>query len=441
MSDTAPNRPPQVTMAGWVTILGSAAVVLTVFDLVANLRSIDTRERVQKALSEPPLDGTGIGLQTVLSIMHVTAMVAAGCATAAIVLGWHVLRRNKAARTALTVLAVPLFLAGLVTGGFMSSMVAVAVIMLWTRTARDWFDGRPAAQAGGPFGGPPGGDGRADREADPDTAPHPFRTPPPPASEPPPFSGFGTPGGESGSAQAPEAPTQPPGQPPGQQPGQQPGQPPMGPSQPWGQQPWGQQPMGPSQPWGQQPWGQPPGAPDQPPWQQPPVPSQAWPAQHPWPGTAAPYAPARPREVLTAAVLTWLCTGVVAFAMLLVVGGFLLDPSIVDEMYSSDDRFADSGLTVDQLRTWSLALAAVFGAWSLAAAGLALIAFLGHGWARVLLIASAVVTALLTLLMVVAAPVVLLLTLPTVATVVLLTRPPVNAWFAHRASQRSGRGA
>ena len=87
MSDAAPNRPPQVTMAGWVTILGSAAVVLTVFDLIANLRSIDTRERVQKMLSEPPLDGTGLGLQTVLSVMHVTAMVAAGCATAAIVLG------------------------------------------------------------------------------------------------------------------------------------------------------------------------------------------------------------------------------------------------------------------------------------------------------------------------------------------------------------------
>ena len=129
-------------MAGWVTILGSAAVVLTVFDLIANLRSLDTRERVQKAISEPPLDGMGIDTQQVLSVMHVLAMVAAGCATAAAILGWHVLRRNKQARLWLSVLAVPLFLAGLVTGGFLSSMVAVAVVMLWTRPARDWFDGR-----------------------------------------------------------------------------------------------------------------------------------------------------------------------------------------------------------------------------------------------------------------------------------------------------------
>ena len=42
-------------------------------------------------------------------------------------LGWHVLRRNRQARLWLSVLAVPLFLAGLVTGGFLSSMVAVAV--------------------------------------------------------------------------------------------------------------------------------------------------------------------------------------------------------------------------------------------------------------------------------------------------------------------------
>jgi hypothetical protein len=405
-------------MAGWVTILGSAAVVLTVFDLIANLRSIDTRERVQKALSEPPLDGTGIDLQTVLSIMHVTAMVAAGCATAAIVLGWHVLRRNRGARMALTVLAVPLFLAGLITGGSMSSMVAVAVIMLWTRTAREWFDGRVATPPG--FGGPPndsgdaGGDGRAGRGAGPDVrqdAPT-----PPPSSGPPPFSGFGRPPGgedEQGEGHGPEH---------GPEQGQV-----QGPPQ--GQQPWGPPP--------QQPWGPPQQTPpQQPPWQQ----VQPW-QQQPWPGTAAPYATPRPREVLTASLLTWICTGVVAFGMLLVMAGFLLDPSIVDEMYSSDQRFADAGLTADQLRTWSLGLAAVFGAWSLAAAMLAVFAFLGHGWARVLLVVSAVAAALLTLLMVVAAPVVLLLTLPTVATVVLLTRPSVNAWYAHRASLRSGRGA
>ena len=38
-------------------------------------------------------------------------------------------------------LAVPLFVTGLVTGGFVSSVVAAAAVMLWFQPARDWFDG------------------------------------------------------------------------------------------------------------------------------------------------------------------------------------------------------------------------------------------------------------------------------------------------------------
>ena len=44
-------------------------------------------------------------------------MVAGGCAAAAAILGYHVLQRSRGARIALTVLAVPLFVSGLVTGG------------------------------------------------------------------------------------------------------------------------------------------------------------------------------------------------------------------------------------------------------------------------------------------------------------------------------------
>jgi len=201
-------------MAGWVTILGSAAVVLTVFDLMANLRSLDTRERVQKAISEPPLDGMGIDTQQVLSVMHVLAMVAAGCATAAAILGWHVLRRNKQARLWLSVLAVPLFLAGLVTGGFLSSMVAVAVVMLWTRPARDWFDGRAPSPV---LDGPRQDLQDPDRQEDPERSTPDRPTPP---STPSAYQGFGSQGGHaSGTQQAPPnqqyGQDQPGGQPPG----------------------------------------------------------------------------------------------------------------------------------------------------------------------------------------------------------------------------------
>jgi hypothetical protein len=363
-------------MAGWVTILGSAAVVLTVFDLIANLRSLDTRERVQKAISEPPLDGMGIDTQQVLTVMHVVAMVAAGCATAAAILGWHVLHRNKQARLWLSVLAVPLFLAGLVTGGFLSSMVAVAVVMLWTRPARDWFDGRASAPT-------PDGPRRDRPDADRQDPHRPM--PPPPPSTPTAYQGFGSQGGHpGGTVQAP----------PDQQHGQA-------------------RPGGPTYPPAPGGW---PAA------QQPPA------QQH----AGVPFVTARPREVLQACVITWVFSGLVVVAMSLVLISFAADPSLIDDVYSSDSRFADSGLTAEQIRSYSLGLALVFGLWALASAALGVLVMLGRGWARYALIVSSVLASLLTLVMVLAAPVLLLVTLAGVATAVLLTRPAVAAWFAQR---------
>lgn len=152
MSSADPqSRPRQVTLAAWMIILGSVFVVFTVYEMVAGLRSLESREAVQDFLSQPPGDGLGISLETALAVMKAAGMVAAGCATAAAVLGVYVLRRNRQARVALTVLAAPLFLSGLVAGGFMSALVAAASVMLWLSPAREWFDGRPIPQRPDPL--------------------------------------------------------------------------------------------------------------------------------------------------------------------------------------------------------------------------------------------------------------------------------------------------
>lgn len=130
-------------MAGWVTIVGSVFVVFGLFETVANLRSIETREQVERLLSQPPLEGTSMTLERWLSVMHTVSLVGAACAAAAAILGFYVLQRSTSARAALSVVAVPLFLTGMVTSGFMSTLVAVSVLMLWTKPARDWFAGRP----------------------------------------------------------------------------------------------------------------------------------------------------------------------------------------------------------------------------------------------------------------------------------------------------------
>lgn len=141
---TAPTRPPrprQVTLAAWLIMLGSAFVVLTVFERVSGLHSLESQEAVRKFLAEPPGSDLGLGMQQVLDILHTVALGAGACAAAAAVLGFYVLQGSRGARLALAVLALPLFLSGLVAGGFMSSVVVAASVMLWFQPSRDWFNG------------------------------------------------------------------------------------------------------------------------------------------------------------------------------------------------------------------------------------------------------------------------------------------------------------
>src|SRR5262245_36908956 len=115
MSDTPTlQRPRQVTMAAWMVIAGSGFLVATAFERVASFHHLETREALTELLAEPPVKGLGLDLEGALVVLQAFAMVTAGCAAAAMILGYHVLKRHRGARLALTVLAVPLFLSGMV---------------------------------------------------------------------------------------------------------------------------------------------------------------------------------------------------------------------------------------------------------------------------------------------------------------------------------------
>lgn len=189
---TSTNRPGQVTMAGWLIIVGSIFVVITAFETISSLHTVEVRESVERALREQPGKALGIDTETGLTIMRALAMIAGGCAAAAAILGWHVLQRHRGARLALSVLAVPLLISGFAAGGFMSTIVAVAAIMLWTPPARDWFDGRQRERVDAVSGGP---GARADAPPARPVAPPTPSDPPPTAETPEPraVSGFGTP--------------------------------------------------------------------------------------------------------------------------------------------------------------------------------------------------------------------------------------------------------
>jgi hypothetical protein len=152
--NATPARPPQVTVAAWMIMIGSVFVVLMVWDRIAGLHSLATRKTLQSVLDDPGVKGLGLHVTDLMVTVRVVSMVAAGCATAMVVLGYQALQRSRTARTVLSVLAFPLFFSGLVTGGFVSSGVAAAVATLWLGPARMWFDGRsPARAAAGPLSG------------------------------------------------------------------------------------------------------------------------------------------------------------------------------------------------------------------------------------------------------------------------------------------------
>jgi hypothetical protein len=140
---STPTRPRQTTFAGGMIILGSIFLLLSVWESMTGLRGIESREAVEEFLSTSPGDQTGLSVEDTLQVLRVVATVTGVCAAVAAVLGAYALQGNRQARVALSVLAVPIFLTGIVVGGFMSSIVAVAITLLWLSPSREWFKGEP----------------------------------------------------------------------------------------------------------------------------------------------------------------------------------------------------------------------------------------------------------------------------------------------------------
>jgi hypothetical protein len=133
-------------------MVGSVFVVLMVWDRIAGLHSLESRQALQSVLDQPGVQGLGLDVGDLMLAVRVVSMIGAACATAMVILGYQALRGSRGARLGLTLLAAPLFLAGIVTGRFVSFAVAAAVVTLWLGPARLWFEGRDpaAARATGP---------------------------------------------------------------------------------------------------------------------------------------------------------------------------------------------------------------------------------------------------------------------------------------------------
>lgn len=123
-------------------MVGSVLVLVSGFQTVSALRTLETREALETLLKTVPWSSTGLDVEGLIGIRHVAALVAAASAAICAILGGFILRKDRSARLGVSVAAVPMLLASLLLDNPLVAMfVVVAAAMLWASPSRDWFDG------------------------------------------------------------------------------------------------------------------------------------------------------------------------------------------------------------------------------------------------------------------------------------------------------------
>ncbi len=384
-------------MAGWVAVIGSALLVLTLFDSISQIRSIEMRESIEEFLATSPGSGLGLDTAQVLEIIRGMMLFSGAAAAAATVLAIYVLQRNNGARLGFTVAAVAIMVTAPLTGSPFAVLVAAAAMMLWTRPARDWFAGRPPAPASKDQRGifvssehPPTGENPSTGSSGSSEWPRmPDSSSDRPA--PPPTQGFGAPVQSQ------------PGQgntPPGQQPA------------PYGQNPYGQQgqPGQPAQQWayGQQP--------------------QQYGG---YPAYAGPQDPdKRPTTVTIAAWLTWVFSALTLAAFVLVVFVMIAAREDFINAMRSEPEFQQLDVATDDIVAAMWVVSSIVLVWCVSAIVLGVLAYRRQNWARITLVVSTGMAALFSLA---AFPFGLLHTMAAGATIALLFVGGANQWYSPKA--------
>ncbi|WP_188779491.1 hypothetical protein [Marmoricola endophyticus] len=191
------KRPQQVTMAAIVAGTASLVMLISIGDRLSRWNSVDLRDGFADFLARDDLgERLGLSLGQAMGLARVGLFVAAALAAAILVLVVFAARRDKGARVAMTVLAVPLMLVGLLVDAFLAGFVLAGAVLLWSEPARDWYAGRAPRERPTPPTAPPQGQQPP--------SPSPFQAPPP--SAPP--SAQGGPAAYAGTYGAPPVPPQ-----------------------------------------------------------------------------------------------------------------------------------------------------------------------------------------------------------------------------------------
>lgn len=367
VSKPTTQRPPQVTLASGIVMFSSVVALLSVWESVTSLGSLETQQAIREVLADEPFASTGLTVNSATELLRISSMVAAACACATAILGWYVRTPDRSARLGLTIFAVPLFVSGLASGGLAGSFVAAGAAMLWLHPGREWF----ATGKWTPPEPPPAREARKDDQPAGQARPWGHQEQPP-TSPPPATRPYGDP-------LPPQSTT------------------------PYGQ-----------------PYGQPP-APSQ----------QSAHAELPPTPQWAQHAPPRPGAMVAAFVITVVTAGgLLAMSLLWILIAGLSPDFLMSVLEDQQPQLLEDGLTLEQVRTTVFAISGAFIVWCAGALLLAAFAMARREWARRGLMVSAAFSAGACFALVLNTPLVLIPAAAALATVVCLRRVDVRRWFS-----------
>jgi hypothetical protein len=355
-------------MGGCVAVVAAALVVVACYQSLTDLHSVDMTDSIKTYLKSGVGKSLGMSVSDVQDILRVTLMVAAAAAAVSVVLGIHVLKRDKGARIGLTIAGAVLLCTAPMAGGMLAVLVGVAAALTWTAPARDWFAGRPPRE-------PARVAALGDR-----------RPPAPPTAQQPPIPPIAPP---------PASPLAPPVVPPA--------------APPAGELP-------------------PPtygfGAPA-PSLENYPPPAYVAPPRSQYDQPAPPVGK-RPVNILVAATLTWVFSGLTLVVAVILMGVLALDKQALLDAAAKNAAIKDADLTQNMIVAALWVVCVILAGLAVAAAVFALYAWRRHNWAR---IALTVTSAVGLLLCIGSLPFSLVHIFAMIGTIAMLYAGPSNDWF------------
>lgn len=138
------KRPSQAITAVIAVVVASTFLIVSAFDGINSAKSIQTREALSKAMTDPIFEQVGFTVDHAALLIQVAWMITAAAAAACFVLAWYTLQRHQGARIALAIFAFPAIAMIPFTGSLIALLLALGAGLLWTQPMREWYSKKPA---------------------------------------------------------------------------------------------------------------------------------------------------------------------------------------------------------------------------------------------------------------------------------------------------------